>query len=65
MGEQLGISGSDAEAYAKQVVIADFDKPGDADALRKMLGDLTDKGIAADERKLLHEMTRLLKEAKT
>ena len=41
------ISGADAEAsYAKQVVIADFEEPGDADVLRKVLGDLTDKGIS-------------------
>ena len=25
--EQMGISGADAEAYAKQVVIADFEEP--------------------------------------
>ena len=43
--EQMGISGADAEAYAKQVVIADFEEPGDADVLRKVLGDLTGKGI--------------------
>ena len=63
--EQMGISGADAEAYAKQVVIADFEEPGDADVLRKVLGDLTDKGIATDEHKVRHEMTRLLEEAKT
>ena len=44
----MGISGADAETYAKQVVIADFEEPGDADVLRKVLGDLTDKGIATD-----------------
>ena len=62
--EQMGISGADAEAYAKQVVIADFEEPGDADVLRKVLGDLTGKGIATDENKVRHEMTRLLEEAK-
>ena len=63
--EQMGISGADAEAYAKQVVIADFEEPGDADVLRKVLGDLIDKGIETDENKVRHEMTRLLDEAKT
>ena len=29
------------------------------------LGDLTDKGIATDEHKVRHEMTRLLEEART
>ena len=55
----------DAEAYAKQVVIADFEEQGDADVLRKVLGDLTGKGIATDEHKVGHEMPRLLEEAKT
>ena len=63
--EQMGMSGADAEAYAKQVVIADFEEPGDADVLRKVLGDLTGKGIASDEHKVRHEMTSLLEEAKT
>ena len=59
------MSGADAEAYAKQVVIADFEEPGDADVLRKVLGDLTGRGIETDEHKVRHEMTRLLEEAKT
>ena len=46
-------------------MIADFEEPGDADVLRKVLGDLTGKGIATDENKVRHEMTRLLEEAKT
>ena len=62
--EQMGISGADAEAYAKQVVIADFEELGDADVLRKVLGDLTGKGTATDEHEVRHEMTRLLEEAK-
>ena len=32
-------------------MIADFEEPGDADVLRKVLGDLTGKGIATDEHK--------------
>ena len=60
----MGISGADAEAYAKQVVVADFDEPGDDDVLRKVLGDLTDKGIDADEHKVRTEMDRLLETAK-
>ena len=32
--EKCGLSGADAEAYAKTVVIADFDEPGDEDVYR-------------------------------
>jgi hypothetical protein len=63
--ELMGISGADADAYAKQVVVADFDEPGDDDVLRKVLGDLTEKGIDADQHKVRTEMDRLLEEAKT
>ena len=34
----MGIAGEDAEAYAKQVVMADFEEPGDDDVLRKVRG---------------------------
>ena len=29
----MGKSGADAEAYAKEVVVADFEKPGDSDVI--------------------------------
>ena len=62
--ERMGISGDNAEAYAKQVVLADFDEPGDDDVVRKVRGDLTEKGIDTDDHKIRHEMERLLEEAK-
>ena len=47
--EKLGKSGTDAEAYAKSVVQADFEEAGDEDVIRKVLGDLTSAGIDIDE----------------
>ena len=44
---QLGKSGGDAEAYAKEVVMADFEKPGDDDVIAKVAKDLAAKGIDA------------------
>ncbi len=43
--EQLGKSGADADAYAKEVVVADFEEAGDDDVLRKVAGDLAGKGV--------------------
>ena len=40
--EILGKSGDDADAYAKEVVIADFEEAGDEDVFRKVRGDLDD-----------------------
>ena len=57
--DKMGISGADAESYAKDVVASDLEEPGDADVVRKGLGDLKDKGIALDEAGLRREMDRL------
>jgi hypothetical protein len=56
----MKLSAMEGEAYAKQVVVADFEKPGDDDVLRKVLRDLQAKGVAADEHKVRTEMNRLL-----
>ena len=62
--EQMGISGEGAAAYAKEVVIADFERPGDDDVLEKVLKDLTDKGLDVSERKVRSEMDRLMEIAR-
>ena len=38
--EQKGLSGAEADAYAKSVVMADFEEAGDEDVFRKLRGDL-------------------------
>ncbi len=62
--EQMGITGSDAEAYAKEVVAADFETAGDSDVVAKVLKDLNAKGRAVTEPQLRREMDRLLAVAK-
>ena len=48
VAEQLGKTGADGEAYAKEVVASDFEKPGDDDVIMKVLKDLEAKGINFD-----------------
>lgn len=50
--EKLGIAGEAATAYAKEVVAADFEEVGDADVVRKVLGDLTAKNISITEKEI-------------
>jgi hypothetical protein len=57
----LGKSGADAEAYAKEVVLADFEEAGDNDVLRKVSKDLQPKGVT--EQQIRARMTELLTEA--
>jgi len=46
-GRQLGLAGAELDAYAKTVVMSDFDKPGDDDVMEKVAADLKFKGVAA------------------
>ncbi|MBA4100419.1 MAG: DUF1476 domain-containing protein [Rhodospirillum sp.] len=57
--EKLGLTGDAAAAYAKEVVAADFEEAGDADVVRKVLGDLTAKGVAIAEPELRAKMDEL------
>lgn len=43
VAEILGKSGDEAEAYAKEVVRADFEEAGHEDVMRKLLADLGDR----------------------
>jgi hypothetical protein len=61
--EKLGIAGDDASAYAKAVVAADFEEAGDGDVLRKVMGDLTAKGIAITEQQVRAKMDELMAQA--
>ncbi len=57
----LGKSGADAEAYAKEVVLADFEEAGDNDVLRKVTKDLQSTGVT--EQQIRAQMTELLAQA--
>ena len=61
----MNIEGADADAYAKQVVISDFDEPGDDDVLRKVLGDLQANGRSENETDVRRQMDSLLDQAKS
>ena len=56
----LGKTGADAEAYAKEVVMADFES-GDKDVVHKVIKDLQPKGIT--EQQIRSQMVELLSEA--
>ena len=60
VAEKLGMSGDAATAYAKEVVASDFEEAGDADVVRKVLADLTAKGVAVTEPQLRVKMDELM-----
>src|SRR5258705_12311190 len=61
--EKLGITGDAATAYAKEVVAADFEQPGENDVVHKVTRDLAAKGIAITEPQLRAKMDELLVQA--
>ncbi len=60
---QLGKQGAEAEAYAKSVVMADFQEAGDDDVLRKVRADLEAGGKSVSDAELRRAMTELLTQA--
>ena len=48
----MGLTEAEANAYAKEVVRADFEEAGDEDVIRKLIGDLTSAGVDTDEAKV-------------
>ena len=57
----LGKSGDEAEAYAKEVVKADFEEAGHEDVMRKVLGDLGDRLPEAEVRRKYDELLAVAK----
>jgi hypothetical protein len=47
--EKMGLTAEETDAYAKEVVQAEFEEAGDEDVVRKVLGDLTSAGCEIDE----------------
>jgi len=54
-------SGDEAEAYAKSVVLADFEEAGHEDVMRKVLGDLGDRVAETEVRKKYDELLAVAK----
>jgi len=61
--EKLGLSGPAADAYAKEVIIADFEAPGDADVFKKLRTDFDAKEIAVSDIELRKQMDELMSKA--
>jgi hypothetical protein len=61
--EKLGLSGPTADAYAKEVVVADFEEAGDDDVFRKIRKDFDAKGVAQSDQDIRKAMIDLMAQA--
>ena len=62
--EKMGLSDDGAEEYAKAVVRADFEQPGDEDVFRKVAGDLKGSGLTLSDSEIRSKMDELLSHAR-
>ena len=58
---KLGLSATEADEYAKAVVLADFEEPGDV--FRKIRKDFDAKGVADSDHQIRSTMTELMAKA--
>ncbi|WP_029040837.1 DUF1476 domain-containing protein [Cucumibacter marinus] len=58
--EKLGKTGTDAEAYAREVIAADFEESGDEDVFRKVKSDFDAGSVDVSEADIREKMLELL-----
>ena len=58
--EKLGKTGEEAEAYAREIVKADFEEAGDEDVFRKVRQDFDATGVAQSDHQIRRQMSDLL-----
>jgi len=49
LAERFGMTQDETAAYAKEVVAADLDEPGIEDVMRKVMADITSRGVDISE----------------
>lgn len=60
----MGLTEVEAEAYAKEVVRADFEEAGDEDVIRKVMGDLINAGVDCDDARIREALENKTVEAR-
>lgn len=58
--EKMGLTGDEAETYARDVVLADFEEAGDEDVFRKIRQDFDDHGIDQSDHRIRRTMNELM-----
>jgi hypothetical protein len=61
--EKLGLSGAEADTYAKEVVMSDFEEAGDHDVFRKIRQDFDAKNVNQSDHQIRRTMDELLAQA--
>jgi len=58
--EKMGLEGDAAAEYARSVIKADMEEPGDDDVFRKLRGDLDGRGVDVSDEEIRAKMAECL-----
>jgi hypothetical protein len=58
--EQMGVTGDAAQAYAREVIKADLEIPGEDDVFRKIRRDFDAKGVEKSDHQIRSKMADLM-----
>ena len=61
---KMNLTPEETDAYAKEVVQADFEEAGDEDVFRKIAGDLKAKGASVSDEMIRKKMVELVQTAR-
>jgi hypothetical protein len=61
--EKLGLTGAEVDAYAKEVIAADFEEAGDEDVFRKLRKDFDAKGVKESDHQIRRTMQEMMEKA--
>ena len=61
--EKLGLSGAQADAYAKEVILAALDNAGESGVFQQIRHDFDDKGVAQSDHQIRRTMDELMARA--
>jgi hypothetical protein len=57
---EMGVGGDEAQAYAREVIKADLEIPGDEDVFRKIRRDFDAKGVQKSDHQIRSKMVDLM-----
>jgi hypothetical protein len=60
---EMGIAGDAAQAYAREVIKADLEQPGEEDVFRKIRKDFDAKGVQQSDHQIRRKMSELMGES--
>jgi hypothetical protein len=60
---EMGITGDAAQAYARDVIKADLEQPGEEDVFRKIRKDFDGKGVPQSDHQIRRKMSELMGES--